>query len=206
VIDPTRQPLPLADEPPPERRDAARNRVALLDAAVRLVERRGADCVTMETLAAEAGVGKGTVFRRFGSRAGLMAAVLDHSEAGWQRDVLSGPPPLGPGAPPMDRLLAFGNSRIDINLLHADLFRAADRAGRSYAAYTFAAMHTRFLLRELRVRGDLALLATALMAPIEAVVLTQELDVEHMDLDRIRAGWADLVRRIVRNPTETGEP
>jgi AcrR family transcriptional regulator len=160
----------------------------------------------METLAAEAGVGKGTVFRRFGSRAGLMAAVLDHSEAGWQRDVLSGPPPLGPGAPPMDRLLAFGNSRIDINLLHADLFRAADRAGRSYAAYTFAAMHTRFLLRELRVRGDLALLATALMAPIEAVVLTQELDVEHMDLDRIRAGWADLVRRIVRNPTETGEP
>ena len=34
----------------------------------------------MDALAAEAGVGKGTVFRRFESREGLMAALLDHSE------------------------------------------------------------------------------------------------------------------------------
>lgn len=205
VIEPTHRLLPLAEEPRPERRDAARNRLALLDAAVRLVELNGADGVTMETVAAEAGVGKGTVFRRFGSRAGLMAAVLDHSEAGWQREVLSGPPPMGPGAPPMERLLAFGRSRIDINLLHADVIRAAERAGRSYAAYSFAAMHTRHLLRELRVHGDVALLATALMAPIEAVILTQEIEIDHMDLGRIRAGWEDLVHRIVDHPRATGE-
>ena len=56
--------------------------------------------VTMEAVATEAGVGKGTVFRRFESRAGLMAALLNHYESAWQAAVISGPPPLGPGAPP----------------------------------------------------------------------------------------------------------
>ena len=65
----------------PERRDAARNRELLLDAAHRLVDRDGVEAVTTDAVAAEAGVGKGTVFRRFGSRAGLMTALLDHAEA-----------------------------------------------------------------------------------------------------------------------------
>ena len=104
--------LPLADEPAPERADAARNREAILAAALRLVETRGVDSVTMDTVAAEAGVGKGTLFRRFDSREGLMAAVLNTSETRWQASVIGGPPPLGPGAPPMERLLAFGHSRL----------------------------------------------------------------------------------------------
>ena len=51
----------------------------------------------MDAVAAAAGVGKGTVFRRFESREGLMAALLNHSETEWQAAVISGPPPLGPG-------------------------------------------------------------------------------------------------------------
>lgn len=190
--------LPILGEPRPERSDAARNRVALLDAATRLIEDCGISGVTMEAVAAQAGVGKGTVFRRFHSREGLMAALLDHSEADWQAQVMGGPPPLGPGAPPMERLLAFGNSRIDINLRHAELIRAAGRAGiRSYAAYSFVATHTRYLLGELGVRGDVALLAVALMAPIESTILEQQVKFDQVDLDRIRSGWADLARRIV---------
>lgn len=50
--------------PAPERGDAARNRALLLDAARRLVAERGADAVTMDDVAAAAGVGKGTLFRR----------------------------------------------------------------------------------------------------------------------------------------------
>ncbi|MGZ4457453.1 MAG: TetR/AcrR family transcriptional regulator, partial [Nocardioides sp.] len=57
--------LPLLDTPPAERADAARNREALLLAATRLVEHCGVDAVTMDAVAHEAGVGKGTVFRRF---------------------------------------------------------------------------------------------------------------------------------------------
>ena len=34
----------------------------------------------MDDIAAEAGVGKGTLFRRFGSRSGLMLVLLDEDE------------------------------------------------------------------------------------------------------------------------------
>lgn len=190
--------LPLVDTPVHERRDAARNREALLRAADRLIERCGIDGVTMDALAAEAGVGKGTVFRRFESRAGLMGALLNHSETEWQALVMSGPPPLGPGAEPWDRLLAFGRSRLDTTLKHVDLIRnAGPTANRSYAAYSFAAMHVRYLLGELGVTGDLPLLAVALMAPLEAPILDQQVRIEHLDVDRVYDGWVDLARRIV---------
>jgi AcrR family transcriptional regulator len=182
----------------PERRDAARNREVLLEAAEQLVEHCGVGSVTMDAVAQKAGVGKGTVFRRFDSRAGLMAALLNRSETEWQRLVMNGPPPLGPGAEPMDRLLTFGRSRAELNLRHADLIRAASHEGdQSYAAYSFAATHVRYLLGELRVRGDIALLATALLAPLEVVILEQQTRTDGMNVDRVVAGWEDLVRRVV---------
>jgi len=190
--------LPLLGAAPPERRDAARNRELLLDAAQQLVQQHGARAVTMDAVAAAAGVGKGTVFRRFESREGLMAAVLNHSETDWQAQVMSGPPPLGPGAEPWDRLLAFGRSRLETVLVHAELIRAAGRAGtRSTAAYSFIALHTRYLLGELGVTGDLPILATALLAPLEAPILDQQVTVEGFPLERVYAGWVDLARRIV---------
>jgi AcrR family transcriptional regulator len=190
--------LPLVDAPPPERRDAARNREALLVAAQELVDRAGTAAVTMDAVAAAAGVGKGTVFRRFESREGLMAALLNFSETEWQSQVMTGPPPLGPGADPWDRLMAFGRSRLETTLKHADLIRAAGRAGnRSYAAYSFVAMHVRYLLTELGVTGDLPLLAVALLAPLEAPILDQQVKIEGFPIDRVYDGWADLARRIV---------
>src|SRR3954468_2176753 len=92
--------LTVTDSAPPERGDAARNRLLLLDAARRLIADRGTDAVTMDDVASAAGVGKGTLFRRFGSRAGLMIVLLDEDETAEQRAFMFGPPPLGPGAPP----------------------------------------------------------------------------------------------------------
>jgi AcrR family transcriptional regulator len=192
--------LPLLEDPPAERSDAARNREALLCAARQLVEERGYDAVTMDAVAAKAGVGKGTVFRRFDSREGLMGALLNASESEWQDSVMRGEPPLGPGAEPMDRLLAFGRSRLDVTLQHGDLIRNAgfNGANRSFAAYSFAATHVRYLLGELGVRGDIALLAVALMAPLELPILDQQVRIEQIDIERIYAGWADLAHRITR--------
>ena len=193
--------LPLVGTPTTERSDAARNRARLLEAAERLIERHGIDAVTMGAVAAEAGVGKGTVFRRFESREGLMGALLDKSETEWQAAVMSGPPPLGPDAEPWDRLMAFGRSRLETTLKHADLIRNAGRAGtRSYAAYSFAAMHVRYLLAQLGVTGDLPLLATALMAPMELPILDQQVRIEGLRLDRVFRGWVDLAERITRRP------
>jgi len=107
----------LPPSTPLERGDAARNRLLLLDAARRLIAERGADAVSMDDIASAAGVGKGTVFRRFGSRAGLMMVLLDEDERASQEAFLFGPPPLGPDAPPLDRLLAFGLVRITLREL-----------------------------------------------------------------------------------------
>lgn len=191
-------PLPLLEGPSPERADAARNREALLAAASGLVEHCGVNAVTMDAVAHEAGVGKGTVFRRFGNRAGLMAALLNQLEATWQGLVISGPPPLGPGAPPMDRLLAFGSSRLDYNLRAAQLIAASGQAGRrSVAARSFTAQHVVHLLGLLEVRGDRAFLGTALLAPLESVVVEQALSSDGFPVERFLAGWQDLARRIV---------
>lgn len=193
--------LPILGQEPRERSDAARNRDAVLCAAAALVARCGVESVTMDAVADAAGVGKGTVFRRFGSRAGLMARLLDESEAAWQGSVIYGPPPLGPGAPPLERLLAFGRSRLVTNLASADLLLAASGAdtGRSYAAYSFTATHVRYLLDQIGVRGDIALLATALLAPLEVPILRQQVTIEHIDVDRIVASWEDLVNRVVKD-------
>ena len=184
----------------PERRDAARNRELLLDAAHRLVDRDGVEAVTMEQLAAEAGVGKGTVFRRFGSRAGLMTALLDHSEARWQGQVISGPPPLGPGAPPLERLIAFGASRLEGTVVNADLMvAAAGRHGRSRPAVAFWNAHVRHLLGQLGVGGDLPVLAMTLLAPLDVAFVLPQLEAG-VSSDRILATWTDVVERVVQNP------
>lgn len=190
--------LPLLGQAAHERSDAARNRERLLEVAGALVARCGVEHVTMDAVAAAAGVGKGTVFRRFRSREGLMAALLDRSETEWQASIISGPPPLGPGAPPLERLHAFGPSRARLMLTHADLFQAAGAAAvRNYAAWSFAATHVRYLLGELGAHGDIALLATYLLAPLELGILRQQVEIEGRSLDALMAGWADLVDRVL---------
>ena len=104
--------------PQAERADAARNRRHLLVTAREMLAEQGPDTLTMDGLAERAGLGKGTVFRRFGTRAGIFAALLDDDEKAFQQQVLTGPPPLGPGAPPLDRLIAYGRARTGFLITH----------------------------------------------------------------------------------------
>ena len=191
--------LPLITTPAPERRDAARNRAAVLDAANELIGQCGVHSLTMDALAAEAGVGKGTIFRRFGSREGLMASLLDHAESEWQAAAISGPPPLGPGAPAMDRLLAFGESRMRLHLKQAALIEEAGRTWEdNYAVTSFIGLHVRHLLLQLGVSGDVGYLATALIAPLSVPILRQQLEHDGLSQEQVLAGWADLVDRLTR--------
>jgi TetR/AcrR family transcriptional regulator len=62
--------------PRPARTSATKQK--LFGAALRLVGERGAAGVTVDEIAAEAGVAKGTVYYNFGSKDGLVDALLRH--------------------------------------------------------------------------------------------------------------------------------
>ncbi|WP_394826050.1 TetR/AcrR family transcriptional regulator [Pendulispora albinea] len=74
---------------PVERADAARNRRRILAAARKLLAKRPIDSIGMDELARAAGVGKGTIFRRFGDRSALCMALLDENERELQESVLA---------------------------------------------------------------------------------------------------------------------
>jgi AcrR family transcriptional regulator len=159
--------LPVAGLPRPERADAVRNRERVLAAARRLFAERGAGAVTMEEVARAAGVAKGTVFHRFGDRAGLALALLDEHERELQERILRGPPPLGPGAPPRERLRAFLAALAELTIEHRDLLleveQAAPAARYRTGAYQAWLQHTVLLLGD-----DDGLRAHLLLAPLAA--------------------------------------
>jgi AcrR family transcriptional regulator len=196
-------PIQMADQPEAERCDAVRNRALLLDAAAALVAERGADAVTMDAVAAKAGVGKGTVFRRFGSRSGLMQALLDHTEQELQHAFMYGPPPLGPGAEPIDRLVAFGRARISLVDLSGDTLRAVEDSPElrfGSAPRQVSQTHVAMLLRAASIEGDIPLLAHSLLAPLEASLVMYQIRTMHMPIERIADAWEDLVRRVTDSP------
>ena len=181
------------------RADAARNRARLLEAAARLIAEHGVAGVTMEAVAAAAQVGKGTVFRRFGDRTGLLMALLDHSDRQLQADFMGGPPPLGPGAPPADRLRAFGVAVLYRSAERLDLLLAAQpEPTRRFAHPAFRALHTHVmvLLRQILPGADCDLLARTLMAYLDPALIHHLTRQCGMPMERLEAGWIDLVARV----------
>lgn len=183
---------------PPERGDAARNRALLLDAARRLVAERGPDAVTMDDIAAAAGVGKGTLFRRFGSRAGLMMVLLDEDERASQQAFLFGPGPLGPDAPPLERLLAFGRERL--RFVHAHRALLSDAARDPQTRYSAPAMvlrtHVYVLLEAAKTTGDLDVQADALVALLDVDYVHHQLVDRKQTLQTLGDKWESLALKL----------
>jgi AcrR family transcriptional regulator len=190
--------LPVTDQAPQERGDAARNRTLLLDAARRLIAERGADAVTTDDIAAAAGVGKGTLFRRFGSRAGLMIVLLDEDEKVEQQAMMFGPPPLGPGAPPLERLLAYGRDRLEFVHDHYALLSDANRDPqmRFNEPMMLHHRHIRILLEDAGTTGDLDAQAFALHALLDADYVHLELTEHGRTLEQLGDGWESVARKL----------
>jgi AcrR family transcriptional regulator len=167
----------------PERADAARNRRAILAAAEELLTVHRPDQVSVEQVAAAAGVGKGTVFHRFGSRRGLMVALAEQRAMALHEAVLSGPPPLGPGAPPRDRLLAFLDALVELVSRNIGLMAALDHATvvhrheddppEPHPLHAFWQSHIAGLLAAARSDLDAELLAHVLLGGLRSDVVVR---------------------------------
>ncbi|WP_198167033.1 TetR/AcrR family transcriptional regulator [Microbispora sp. ATCC PTA-5024] len=198
-----RELLALMGGPPArERADAARNRRKVLEAAAALFREHGVEAVSMDAVAARAEVGKGTLFRRFGDKSGLVAALLDEQERDLQERILSGPPPLGPGAGAAERVRAFVAAYADYLFGHLDLLRVSETAsaGARYriGAYRFWHLHLSILLAEARPEADAGYLAHALLAPLAAEHVTAVL--RERDPAQIKAGLTGLAAAVTAGP------
>lgn len=194
--------LPIAGADVQERCDAARNRRRILAAARELVAAEGPRAVTMDRIAAAAGVGKGTLFRRFGDRSGLLRSILSDRESEFQEQLIRGAPPLGPGAPARERLLAFGPAYLAELQDYAELLAAAENtvgAGRRLASapYQFYRTHVTLLLRQAAPELDAEYHADLLLAPLAADVMLHQRDVLGMSVQRLTEGWLEHARRLL---------
>ncbi|HET9140271.1 helix-turn-helix domain-containing protein [Actinophytocola sp.] len=196
--EPDRRTLPFAGAPPSERADAARNRRRIIDAACRLVANRGTAALSLDEVAREAQLGVGTVYRRFGDRAGLLYALLDDGERRFQAAFTTGEPPLGPGAPAAERIRAFLHALVDQVATHRDLLLEAESAAPvarfSSGPYTVYRLHLSILLREARPAADPVFLADALLAPLSAAMIEYQRTQRGLSYADIKAGIDELLR------------
>jgi AcrR family transcriptional regulator len=193
--------LPVVGSEPRERADAVRNRARILCTAERLFAQQGVDCTSMDAIATAAGVGKGTLFRRFGDRAALVMAVLGEREAAFQESFIRGEPPLGPGAPPAERLVAFGRAALAHVDAHGELLLAAETGspGRRFRSPVYGAYraHLHALVRAAAPELDADYLADALLATLGAELVMHQRRGREVRLDGLQDGWEALVRRLL---------
>jgi AcrR family transcriptional regulator len=186
----------------PQREAAARNEEKLLQTARRLLASPDATTVDMRDIAQAAGVGVGTLYRRFGDKAGLLAAVIGDDEHELQEAVLQGPPPLGPGAPADERLAAFIDALVALTErnIGALVMTEATPPGRlKVGAYGGWREHLVLLLRQLRTDldgKDAGWHADILLASVDAQLYAFQRRELKLSQRRIAANAKGLARAI----------
>ncbi|WP_228001542.1 TetR/AcrR family transcriptional regulator [Nocardia australiensis] len=190
----------MTDARPKERADAARNRRVILDATAALLAEHGADALTMDRVAAAAGVGKGTIFHRFGNRAGLLHEMIAESTFALMDAVRSGPPPLGPGAPADARLLAFFDAFVRLlsdNIEVTAAYLAGPPHPRAAEIHDYWDAHITALLREARPDLDAELVGRLLFGALGGP-LVQNL-ARAGETDRLLTAVRELVESVVKD-------
>ena len=131
---------------PRKRADARRNEQTLLDAAAAVFVTSGVDA-PVRAIAAEAGVGMGTIYRHFPTRADLIVAVYRHQVAACAE---AGPTLLASSSAPHAALTRWIDFFVDFLITKHGLAAVlqSDNAG-------FAALHAYFLDRLVPVCAQL---------------------------------------------------
>lgn len=190
--------------PRPARADAVRNRERMLAVAREVMAQEGAAGITMDGLAHRAGLGKGTAFRAFGTRAGIFRALLEVDEMAFQQAVIGGEPPLGPGAGPVERLVAYGRQRSTFLMDHLDVLRSTLDPGSPVPASGIEFTHTH--IRMLLVQADLGIadvdnLSVQLSVALDGPLLLALYNPPGPNARRVGSledSWQTLIERLCR--------
>lgn len=157
--------------------------------------------VSMDAVAAAAGVGKGTLFRAFGDRDGLLDALAAAKFQPLRTTAESGPAPLGPGAPAPDRIVAFLDAVLTFKVENRNLMRAREAATGSLRSERYRWMHS-FLQRLILdaaptfTASDAGYAAHALLATLNVDLIDELLDAGR-SVDDIRRAQAAHARAVV---------
>lgn len=183
---------------PRERADAARNRAQILAAAERLFVENDPRAITMDQIAKAAGVGRATLYRRFPDPPAIATALLDQHERRLQEQLIYGPPPLGPGAPPAERLAAFFTASVDLLERHLPLALGQEVGPARYTtgAYGFWRAHVRALLVAAEV-PDPELVVDGLLGPLTPELYSYQRYERGLTRDQIVQGLSWLARKLL---------
>ncbi|MFE1203606.1 TetR/AcrR family transcriptional regulator [Streptomyces sp. NPDC058762] len=191
------------------RKDAARNREAVLAAADALFARcESPEDVTMAGIAAAAGVGKGTLFRGFGDRAGLLRALYEARLEPVRQAAETGPPPLGPATPPRERVPALLDAVLCFKLDNRRLALALEEDGSSspYRAEHYERWHglLRAVLEQIPGLTDGDFTAHALLAATRADLVEHLAGAEGVPRERLRSQLANFVTGVLASGPPRG--
>lgn len=186
-----------------ERRDAAENRARILQTAEKLFAERGVANVNMADIAHAAGVGKGTLYRRFTNKAELCLALMDTQMIDFQNGMLTRMQQMSAqGTAKMAQLDQFMDALIYFTDAHAPLLCEVQRAGLLQEhepdglelPHFWQYMTVSGLLKAAVANGeipshlDVDYLADALLAPLKADIFYYQREARGFSLERISAG------------------
>ncbi|MFD9407947.1 TetR/AcrR family transcriptional regulator [Streptomyces sp. NPDC059989] len=184
----------------PERADALRNREAVLAAADALFAASSSPHgVSMDDIAAAAGVGKGTLFRRFGDRAGLIGAVIASRLEPLRQAVQEAQDAAG--SSPRQRVLDLLDASLRFKIENRRLMSAAEDAGLSspYQAEHYGWWHETLRTALGQVPGvhDADFTAHALLAAIRADLVAHLIDDRKMTPEGLRSSLAAHIDNVL---------
>lgn len=189
-----------------ERADAARNREIILAAASQLFDQAtDPGAVSMDDVARAAGVGKGTLFRRFGDRITLLRAVYEARLAALWSDIESGSPPLGPDTEPAERVIAILDSIVEFKVDHRQLVLAVEQGTPSGGPTLFDAPHYvelhQLLAESLAAtigETDASWTAHALLGTTRIDMVDHVISKDGGSREQLRANLRSFVERVLR--------
>jgi AcrR family transcriptional regulator len=194
--------LDLVGRPPRERRDAAAHRQQVLEAARRLFEERGVEAVTMDEIAEAAGVGKGTLYRRYGDKGKLVLALMNACVAGLDQ-ILTERPASASALDDLEVLLGHVVGWVEEHSSQLGVIAdqaAGDRRASRYCNPLYGWLHGRVVacLERAVAQGEASIsdcvyVADALLAPLSVELYLFHRQQRGYSPEQILAGLRELV-------------